>query len=37
MAIPDAPVITGNSKDVFKHYGLTADGIAKKAEELLHG
>lgn len=37
MALPDAPVITGNSKEVFKHYGLTAEGIAKKAEELLHG
>lgn len=35
MALPDAPVITGTSKEVFDHYGLNADGIAKKAEELL--
>ena len=35
MALPDAPVITGTSKEVFDHYGLNAEGIAKKAEELL--
>ncbi len=35
MALPDAPVITGTSKEVFDHYGLTGEGIAKKAEELL--
>lgn len=35
MALPDSPVITGNSKEVFHHYGLTAQGIAAKAKELL--
>lgn len=28
LALPDAPVITGNSKQVFDHYGLNAEGIA---------
>lgn len=36
MSLPDSPVITGNSKEVFAHYGLTAEGIAKKAMEILH-
>lgn len=35
MALPDAPVITGTSGEVFDHYGLNAEGIAKKAEEVL--
>lgn len=35
MALPDAPVITGTSAQVFVHYGLTGEGIAKKAKELL--
>lgn len=35
MALPDAPVITGTSKEVFDHYGLNAEGIAKKAMEIL--
>ena len=35
IALPDAPVITGTSKEVFDHYGLNAEGIAKKAMELL--
>lgn len=35
MALPDAPVITGTSKEVFNHYGLNAEGIAKKAKEIL--
>ena len=37
MALPDAPVITGTSKEVFNHYGLTGEGIAAKAEEALNG
>lgn len=32
LALPDAPVITGTSKEVFAYYGLTGEGIAKKAE-----
>lgn len=35
MALPDAPVITGTSKEVFDYYGLNAEGIAKKAMELM--
>ena len=35
MALPDAPVITGTSKEVFDYYGLNAEGIAAKAKELL--
>lgn len=35
LALPDAPVITGTSQEVFAHYGLTGAGIAKKAEEIL--
>ena len=35
IALPDAPVITGTSKEVFDHYGMNAEGIAKKALELV--
>lgn len=35
MALPDAPVITGTSKEVFNYYGLNAEGIAKKAKQVL--
>ncbi len=35
LALPDAPVITGTSKEVFDYYGLTGEGIAKKAMELV--
>lgn len=35
MSLPDAPVITGTSKEVFDHYGLNAEGIAKTAEAAL--
>lgn len=35
MSLPDAPVITGTSGEVFNYYGLTGEGIAKKAEEVL--
>ena len=36
MALPDAPVITGTSKEVFDYYGLNAEGIAGTAKEALH-
>lgn len=36
MSLPDAPVITGTSKEVFDTYGLNAQGIAAKAKELLN-
>lgn len=35
LALPDAPVITGNSREVFDHYGLNAEGIAKTIKENL--
>ena len=35
LALPDEPVITGTSKEVFDYYRLNAQGIAAKAEELL--
>ena len=28
LALPDTPVITGTSSQVFRHYGLDAEGIA---------
>lgn len=31
MSLPDEPVVTGSSKEVFNYYGLNAEGIAKKA------
>ncbi|MCD8085613.1 MAG: transketolase family protein [Clostridiales bacterium] len=37
LALPDAPVITGTSQEVFDHYGLNAEGIAQKSAEVLHG
>lgn len=35
LSLPDAPVITGTSKEVFDYYGLNAEGIAEKALELI--
>lgn len=35
LALPDTPVITGTSKEVFDYYGLNAEGIAKTAKEAL--
>lgn len=35
LSLPDAPVITGTSSEVFAHYGLDARGIAASAAELL--
>lgn len=34
LALPDAPVITGNSRQVFDYYHLNAEGILKTALEL---
>lgn len=31
MSLPDSPVITGKSKQVFHYYGLNAEGIIKEA------
>ncbi len=35
LGLPDEVLYTGESKDVFAHYGLTAEGIAQSAKELL--
>ena len=35
LALPDTPVITGTSPEVFHYYGLDAEGIAKTVEELV--
>lgn len=35
MSLPDEPVITGSSKEVFGYYGLTGEGIAEKVKEIL--
>lgn len=35
IALPDAPVITGTSQEVFDYYGMNAEGIAAKAREAL--
>ena len=35
LALPDAPVITGTSQEVFDYYGLNAEGIAKTVRENL--
>lgn len=35
LSLPDAPVITGTSPEVFAHYGLTGEGIANAVAEFL--
>lgn len=35
LSLPDAPVITGNSGEVFDYYGLNPEGIAGEAERIL--
>lgn len=35
-ALPDSPVITGNSQEVFAHYGLTGEGLAQDALKALN-
>lgn len=37
LSLPDEPVVTGNSQEVFHHYGLDAEGIAKAASEAVRG
>lgn len=33
LSLPDAPVITGTSKEVFDYYGLNAEGIVKTVKD----
>lgn len=35
LSLPDEPVITGKSKEIFDHYGLNAEGIARAAIKIL--
>lgn len=35
IALPDAPVVTGTSSEVFEYYGMTGEGIAKKVMEAI--
>ena len=35
MTLPDSPVISGISKDVFDYYGLNANGVVKTALEMV--
>ena len=35
MSLPDAPVITGTSQEVFNYYKLNAEGIAEQVKEIL--
>lgn len=35
LSLPDAPAVTGNSREVFDYYGLNAEGIAAKVREIL--
>lgn len=35
MTLPDAPVITGEAKEVFDYYGLNTEGIRDRAVELM--
>lgn len=36
MSLPDEPVITGNSKEVFDYYGLNAQGIVQQVIKALY-
>lgn len=35
ISLPDEPVITGTSQEVFEHYGMNAAGIAARAKEAM--
>jgi transketolase len=35
MSLPDAPVVSGTSREIFDYYGLTAEGIADKVRRTL--
>ena len=37
LALPDSPVITGTSREVFDYYGLNAAGIAETVKKTLEG
>ena len=35
IALPDAPVITGTSQEVFDYYKMNAEGMAERVKEAL--
>lgn len=35
MCLPDAPVVTGKSQEVFDHYQLNSDGLVAKVKEII--
>ena len=35
LSLPDAPVITGKSQEVFDYYGLNTENLVKTAVELM--
>lgn len=35
IALPDAPVVSGTSQEVFDYYGMNAEGIAKAVKDVL--
>lgn len=35
MSLPDSPVVTGTSSEVFEYYGLTANGIVAKVDAIM--
>ncbi len=37
LSLPDAPCVAGTSREVFEHYGLTAEALARNAKALLNG
>src|SRR5205085_10420179 len=37
VGIPDEYTVTGGQADIFRHYGVSMEGLAKTARILLHG
>ena len=35
VGFPDEPMVTGSQKEIFNHYGISADGLAETARKLL--
>ncbi len=35
VGLPDEPTVTGSQADIFRHYGLTMEGLAETARELM--
>jgi transketolase len=35
VGIPDEYTVTGSQADIFRHYGLTMEGLAKAASDIL--